>query len=456
MKRIARRLGIALILSFAVGLTQAQTICPGPIAQIISPTQGSTLPAGAVTFAWCHANGDYFLDIESVPGAHNIFFGFLTVESVTLGPTCNIPNPISPTTQCIPANGETIYVTLWTNTAQSGRRHYVAAPTLTFTAANSDQTPVPVATTITVGNQTVPFSSSAQSVTLTAAVAAASTVNQGNVTFQVLDGAANIGAAVTSATLTTGSASVIDVLPAGTAPKNYTIQATYSGGPNFEPSSGIGTLTVSPAPPTAAPTATTVGDKTVTFSSDIQHVALTATVAAPGGIVDQGTVTFQVLDGTTNLGTAVPSAALTNGSASVIYTLPAGLAARDYSIHAAYSGGNDFQPSSGTGTLTITNVGFSLGFDSPTINATRGTKVKVTVHINRTGGFTGNVTVTPPDVSGEGIIVKFPDPIQTGDPSATWKLKIKMSTPAGPHLLTFTGTDGSGMVHTAAVTLTVD
>ena len=116
---------------------QAQTICSGPLAQITSPTAGSILPAGAVTFDWCHANGDYFLDIESVPGAHDIFFAFLTVESVTLGPGCNIPSSTSPTTGCIVPKGETIYVTLWTNTAQSGRKNYVAAPTLTFTAANT-------------------------------------------------------------------------------------------------------------------------------------------------------------------------------------------------------------------------------------------------------------------------------------------------------------------------------
>ncbi len=128
---------MAAVFALAI-VAEAQTICPGQVAQIISPTPGSTLPAGAVTFTWCHASGDYFLDIESVPGAHDIFFAFpVGVESVTLGPACAPTPPVG----CIPPNGETIYVTLWTNLAQSGRKNYVAAPTLTFTAASSNPTP---------------------------------------------------------------------------------------------------------------------------------------------------------------------------------------------------------------------------------------------------------------------------------------------------------------------------
>src|SRR5689334_18161349 len=73
--RMAPRLFMVAIFALAGVAAQAQTICPDPVAQVISPTPGSTLPAGAVTFTWCHANkGDYFLDIESVPGAHEIFF----------------------------------------------------------------------------------------------------------------------------------------------------------------------------------------------------------------------------------------------------------------------------------------------------------------------------------------------------------------------------------------------
>ncbi|MFY9607072.1 MAG: VCBS repeat-containing protein, partial [Blastocatellia bacterium] len=97
-------------------------------------------------------------------------------------------------------------------------------------------------------------------------------------------------------------------------------------------------------------------------------------------------------------------------------------------------------------------IGFSLGFDSPTVTAQRGTKIQVTVNITRIAGFTGNVTVTPPDPA-VFIIPKPPDPIATTDTSVTFKLKIKASTPLGPHQVTFTAHDDSG--RTIAVTLTV-
>jgi hypothetical protein len=105
------------------------------VAQITSPAPGSTLPSGAVTFTWCNANADYFLTIESPAGAANIFNAFVVgQESVTLGPACNTPTATNPTTQCIPTTGGTVYVTLWTNTAQSGRKNFVAAPTVIYTA----------------------------------------------------------------------------------------------------------------------------------------------------------------------------------------------------------------------------------------------------------------------------------------------------------------------------------
>jgi hypothetical protein len=121
MRRIVLRVGmVGAIVLVTIG-AQAQTTCPidpvtgNAVAQMISPTNGSTLPPGAVTFEWCNASADYFLSIESVPGAHDIFFAFAGgpgagVTSLTLGPAC----APSPPTGCIPADGEAIYVTLYT------------------------------------------------------------------------------------------------------------------------------------------------------------------------------------------------------------------------------------------------------------------------------------------------------------------------------------------------------
>jgi hypothetical protein len=123
MKRTVATLHTAAMFAVVATVTRAQTTCPVDpvsgfaVAQMISPTNGSTLPAGAVTFEWCNANADYFLTVESVVGAHDIFFAFaggvgpgVGVTSVTLGPAC----APAPPTGCIPTGGETIYVTLYT------------------------------------------------------------------------------------------------------------------------------------------------------------------------------------------------------------------------------------------------------------------------------------------------------------------------------------------------------
>jgi uncharacterized delta-60 repeat protein len=98
---------------------------------------------------------------------------------------------------------------------------------------------------------------------------------------------------------------------------------------------------------------------------------------------------------------------------------------------------------------------FSLVFNPAEINAPRGTKVRVTINIVRTGGFTSAVTITPPDITPPGIVVKFPEPITTDGSTASYKLKIKGKAAPGPHQLTFTGRSNSGLVRTATVTLLV-
>jgi len=108
------------------------------VARMISPPNGATLPAGAVTFRWCNANADYFLTVESVFGAHDIFFAFAGgagtgagVNILTLGPGCAAVPPSG----CIPAKGESIYVTLFTL-----KQGNVLAPSpfqYTYTAASA-------------------------------------------------------------------------------------------------------------------------------------------------------------------------------------------------------------------------------------------------------------------------------------------------------------------------------
>jgi hypothetical protein len=92
---------------WTAGSVQAQTSCPGSesctgiVAQMVCPTPGTTLPGNDVTFTWCNAGADYFLQIESIPGAHDIFYALVSFQ--------NFVHLIN-----LPTNGVTVYVSLWT------------------------------------------------------------------------------------------------------------------------------------------------------------------------------------------------------------------------------------------------------------------------------------------------------------------------------------------------------
>ncbi len=98
---------------------------------------------------------------------------------------------------------------------------------------------------------------------------------------------------------------------------------------------------------------------------------------------------------------------------------------------------------------------FTLGLDQPVVSATRGTTVSVEVSVNHVGGFTGSVTLTPPDGSAIGVKVKPASPITTTHPRITVNLKAKLSAQVGAHQITFTGRDDEGRVRAAVLTLNI-
>ncbi len=195
------------------------------------------------------------------------------------------------------------------------------------------------------------FSQASQTVTLFATVTSgSSTVNEGAVTFQVLDNGTPIGMAA-AGSVSNGTASVSYPLPAGQAAGSYTIQAGYQDSTDFSASSDSAhTLTINPAA-----TTTTASPVTVAFSNSAQNVTFSATVTSGAGTVNEGAVTFQVVAGSTLIGTAT-TGSVSNGTASVSYPLPAGQAAGSYTIRARYqdSTGNLATSSDATHTLTIT------------------------------------------------------------------------------------------------------
>ena len=139
----------------------------------------------------------------------------------------------------------------------------------------------------------------------------------------------------------------------------------------------------------SASTTVTPSNATVNFSPSSQIVLLSATVTSAGGTVNAGTITFKVLKGSTVIGTATTSTTVSNGSASVNYSLPASTAAGTYTIQATYNGSPAFSANTGDSTLTVTAVPIASISPSTGINFGTaiylGSAITKTVTITNTG-----------------------------------------------------------------------
>ncbi|OWK36651.1 Ig-like domain-containing protein [Fimbriiglobus ruber] len=151
-------------------------------------------------------------------------------------PTVALPGVIVlPTggTATVQPNGSILY------TPAAG---FVGTDTFTYQVADSNGatslgtvsvTVTPAVTTTAASPTSAPFSSSDQSVPLSATVTSGvGTVNEGTETFTLLNGATAIGTPVT-VNVTAGTASANYLLPASTAPGSYTIEAVYNGSTHF-------------------------------------------------------------------------------------------------------------------------------------------------------------------------------------------------------------------------------
>jgi hypothetical protein len=155
-----------------------------------------------------------------------------------------------------------------------------------------------------------------------------------------------------------------------------------------------------------------------------------------------------------NLSAGLTSGSVIPGSATTLTARASASAQQNSSFTITVRGASGALSHTSTATVKISGPDFSLAFDSPTITAEAGTKARATVLINRTGEFTGNVTVTPP-APANGIKAKPADPITTTDAVATFKMKIGGNVAPGSYKQTFTGKDDSGRSRTATVTLNV-
>jgi uncharacterized delta-60 repeat protein len=97
---------------------------------------------------------------------------------------------------------------------------------------------------------------------------------------------------------------------------------------------------------------------------------------------------------------------------------------------------------------------FTLSLDRESLVVEHGDKTKVKVNVNRTGGFSGRVTVSSRGAEAINVVVK-PDSITTDEDRVKFKLKIKGSAPTGIQQFVFVGEDDSGRSRTSTMTLDV-
>lgn len=218
------------------------------------------------------------------------------------------------------------------------------------------------------------------------------TVNEGTVTFTVKRGndvACQEGASFSASVVNGTATATCTITGPPTSNQDYQLQAVFNQSTNFNGSSAPnGSLTV-----TKADTTTTPDNKTaVVNASGTTNITLTATVTANApsvGPVNEGSATFTLKNGSgSTVGTVQTDNTIVNGAASVTYTLPSGIAPGTYTIQVSYTGGTNFNNSSGTATLTVLRS-TSLTVSASPSTVSYGGSTTLTATLTLTGSTTG-------------------------------------------------------------------
>jgi uncharacterized delta-60 repeat protein len=97
---------------------------------------------------------------------------------------------------------------------------------------------------------------------------------------------------------------------------------------------------------------------------------------------------------------------------------------------------------------------FALSTSATTISATRGSKIRLPIQIDRLHGFTGSVTLSAPDTGSPKILIT--EPLQTtSGTGVSFTIKIKKVAPGGNHQLVFKGKDEAGHERSINITLVI-
>ena len=214
------------------------------------------------------------------------------------------------------------------------------SPTNAFTgsadSADGILTVIAADTTTVVTSMNVSLSTAGALATLSASVSSpGGKVDQDTVDFTILKGNQPV-ATLSGIPVADGSASA-PFSTAGLAAGHYAIHAAYvpaTTGAEFAASadSSDGTMAI-----TTSATTTRVSSTGLTepYSTSAHSITLSATVSSTNAPVNEGTVTFTVLDASGHVMVTCPGIAVINGNASTSYPM-GGLPAGRYHIHAAY------------------------------------------------------------------------------------------------------------------------
>jgi Bacterial Ig-like domain (group 3)/Dockerin type I domain len=184
--------------------------------------------------------------------------------------------------------------------------------------------------------------------------------------------------------------------------------------------------------PQSLPTTTTASSASVAYSPASQMINLIATVSSTSSSVTGGTVIFSV----SGVGNPVTSAALTQGSASAVFTVPGGTHAGNYALQAEYVGSATYSPSGDTkAVFTVQKASPKIIWSNPT-DITLGTTLG-SGQLNATANVPGTFVFNPPANtvlplgSGQVLSVNFTPSDTTDYNSAVATVKVNVKTLPG-------------------------
>ncbi|HEY6331280.1 MAG TPA: hypothetical protein VI756_18285 [Blastocatellia bacterium] len=184
-----------------------------------------------------------------------------------------------------------------------------------------------------------------------------------------------------------------------------------------------------------------VNVEAVAGSTPPSSVTLSASVVPNTSGISATFSTGSTPTGTTAMLTLTPSSTTVPGSFSLFITGAAGSITHTIDV-----------------SLTVTGSDFTLTLASPIITGTQGDQFFPVISINRFGGFNGKVIITAQKTdlpTGVSFLSKTGHVSRRFRPTVQFKYKTRLNAVPGTYFLTFTGTDLTGRVRTATLTLIV-